>query len=148
MEIIFYKVGDDPRKVFKNLTNEHSVQGTCRNELDVFSPEIVMEFDCTGYNYMYIPQFERYYYINGCTIVNQGLYKVEDVKEDVLMSLNSQFINLECIIDKTESASVGDEYINDGSFIISEKTINQVYNYSQGFNDTPDFILLTAGGIT
>ena len=146
MEIRFYKITDDPIKVDKNLTNEIIVQGTCRDEIDLFSPEVVVGFDCREYNYMYIPEFDRYYFINGGSFVSNGLFRVKDVGEDVLMSLKDELQDLMVIIDKTEMSAVGNEYIDDGSFITSSKTINKVYNFPDGFNDNPDFILLTAGG--
>lgn len=147
MIIKLYKTEDDPRVVDKTLTDELSITGTCKDTLDTFAPTILIGQDVTGYNYMYIPSFDRYYFIDGCSIVRTGLYQIEGVKEDVLMSLKGQLMNLSVIIDKTESESLGDEYIDDGSFITSSKTINQIVNYPNGFNDTPDYILLTAGGI-
>lgn len=146
MEIQFFKITDAPEKVNKTLGSGLSVQGTCRSELDVFSPEIVLGTDVSDYNYMYIPYFSRYYYINGCVIVNNGLYKVTGVHEDVLMSLKNQFLMLNAIVDKSALYSVGDEYINDGSFIASSRTFDKVINFPVGFNDRPDFILVTAGG--
>lgn len=147
MIIKLYKTEDDPRVVDKTLTNEISITGTCKDTLDTFAPTILIGQDVTGYNYMYIPVFERYYFIDGCSIVRTGLYQIEGVKEDVLMSLKDQLLDLSVIIDKTESKTLGDEYIDDGSFITSQKSIQKVYNFPTGFNDTPDFILLTAGAI-
>lgn len=147
MEIQFFKISDAPERVNKSLGNGISVNGTCRSELDTYSPEITLETNVSEYNYMYIPEFSRYYYINGCVIVNNGLYKVTGVHEDVLMSLKDQFLMLNAIVDKSALYSIGDEYINDGSFISSSKTFNKVFNFPSGFNDKPDFILVTAGGI-
>ena len=147
MIIKLYKTEDDRSVVNKTLTNELTVQGTMRDVLDTFSPEVMLTQDVKDYNYMYIPSLDRYYFVNGCTIVRTGLYQLRDVEEDVLMSLKSQFLDVYAIIDKTASSELGDEYINDGSFITSAKSIQKVYNFARGFNDTPDFILLTAGAI-
>lgn len=146
MILRFYKITDAPEVVNKTLGEFLEVEGTCRSELDTFSPEVVVGFDCRDYNYMYIPEFDRYYFINGGSFVSNGLFRVKDVREDVLMSLKDELQNLMVIIDKTEMPGVGNEYINDGSFITSSKTINKVYDFPDGFNDNPDFILLTAGG--
>lgn len=146
MLIKLYKTEDDRSVVNKTLTNELSVQGTMRDVLDTFSPEVMLAQDVKDYNYMYIPSLDRYYFVNGCTIVRTGLYQLKDVEEDVLMSLKSQFLDVYAIIDKTASSELGDEYINDGSFITSSKSINQLVKFPEGFNDTPDYILLTAGG--
>ncbi len=148
MEIRFYKTKDDKNVVNKTLTNELQVSGIARDVVDLYSPEILLNQDVSGYNYMYIPQFNKYYFVNGCTIVRTGLYQIKNVEEDVLMSLKNQFLHVRAIIDKTAKTSLGDEYINDGSFVTSSKTIDQVYNFANGFNDTPDFILLTAGALS
>ena len=148
MEIRFYKTKDDKNVVNKTLTNELQVSGIARDVVDLYSPEILLNQDVSGYNYMYIPQFNKYYFVNGCTIVRTGLYQIKNVEEDVLMSLKNQFLHVRAIIDKTAKTTLGDEYINDGSFVTSSKTIDQVYNFTTGFNDTPDFILLTAGALS
>lgn len=147
MEIKLYKITDDVNVVHKTLGTDKTVTGTVRDSLDVYKPSILVAQDISDYNYMYIPEFGRYYFISGCVAVRTGLYQITDVLEDVLMSLKSQFLNIEAIIDKTELKSLGDEYIDDGSFITSSKMVTQIYNYSSGFNDNPDFILLTAGGV-
>ena len=147
MQIQLYNISDDVNVVNKHLGTAHVITGTVRGELDLFKPAILVAEDISDYNYMYIPEYSRYYFISGCTAVRTGLYMIENVSEDVLMTLKGQFLNIEAIIDKTESKSLGDEYIDDGSFVTSSKMVTQIYNYSSGFNDNPDFILLTAGGV-
>ena len=63
------------------------------------------------------------------------------------MTYKEQFVSLSAIIDKTNNIELADEYMNDGSFVTSNKTYNTIYNFPSGFNDDPDYILLTAGGI-
>lgn len=153
MIIKLYQIFDAPNVVHKTLMYEHSLEGILKEPVDYYSPEIMVKtrmisnLEGFNYNYMYIPNFKKYYYINGFEVINSDLFRIKDVKEDVLMSLKSAFELVDCIVDKSESDIVGDKYINDGSFITSAKTIDQIYNYPNGFNDTPDYILITAGGI-
>lgn len=146
MEIQFFKITDAPEVMRKTLGTPHTVQGTCRDELDMFSPVIMLGFDCSEYNYMFIPELSRYYYINGCVAVTGELFRITGVHEDVLMSHSEALDNVMVIIDKTEMPGVCNEYIQDGSFVTSSQTTGQIYQFEDGFNDNPDFILLTAGG--
>ena len=135
MEIRLYNTSDDRIVVNKTLTDELILEGTLKESLNVLSPSVMVTVDVSEYNYMYIPEFDRYYYINRTAEV------------DVLMSWKDEFLKLNAIVDKTETLILADEYINDGSFVTSSKTYNTIYNFPDGFNDEPDYILLTAGGL-
>ena len=39
----------------------------------------------------------------------------------------------------------GDEYIDDGSLVCDNMMFNTIYNFSNGFNNSPEYILITAG---
>ena len=147
MIIKLYKCSDSPIVVNKTLTDEKIITGTTKELLNIHNPSIVVAQDVSEYNYMYIPDFDHYYYINGCDIVKNGLYQIKEVRSDVLMTYKEQFVSLSAIIDKTNNIELADEYMNDGSFVTSNKTYNTIYNFPSGFNDDPDYILLTAGGI-
>ena len=153
MQIIFYQIFDAPNVVHKNLIGGLTMDGTLREPVDYYSPEVtihanmISNLEGFNFNYMYIPRFKKYYYVNGYEVLNGNLFRIKDVKEDVLMSLKSAFELVDCIVDKSASDVIGDEYINDGSFISSVKTIDQVFNYPNGFNDRPDYILMVAGGV-
>lgn len=147
MEIILYKNLSDNHTINKNIVQPKTIQGYCKDVIDEYSPDISVSQDIGDYNYMYIPSFKKYYYINGCSVIRTGMYKIENVEEDVLMTLKDQLLTLNVIIDKTEQTSLSNMYIDDGSFINSCKSIMKTYNFPYGFNDTPDFILLTAGAL-
>lgn len=145
--LYLYKISDPPNKLTKTLEHLKTIQGTIRGELDEFSPTILVEEDVSKYNYMFISETNRYYFIDGCSQIRTGMYEIKNVKEDVLTTWGSQVLNLEVIIDKTEKLNLGNEYIDDGDFITSAKSVTKVYNFSGGFNDDPEYILLTAGGV-
>lgn len=146
MRIIFYKVSDPPEKVTKTLSSTHAVDGYLRDESDIMSPVIEVGEDISEYNYMYIQTWGRYYYINGCDVVRTGLFRVKGVKEDVLMSNASEIRAQRCIIDKTESSSLANMYINDGSYVKSVKTMEQKIDFPYGFEaDNYTNIVITTG---
>ena len=61
------------------------------------------EYRITDANYMYIPEFGRYYFIRDITIGVTGLYVISS-RVDVLMSYKDQILNLECFIERNEYA--------------------------------------------
>lgn len=55
-------------------------------------------FNC---NYVYIPQFNRYYYINNITSINNNVWSI-DLNVDVLMSFKDGILNLNGMIARNE----------------------------------------------
>ena len=67
MVIKLYKTSDDPKKVDKVLTDELSINGIAREPVNLVDPIIEIDGDnlaILGYNYAYIEDFNRYYFIN------------------------------------------------------------------------------------
>lgn len=139
-----YKVYDDEKVVNKNLNNELTFNIALKKDVDILTPEIILDTDTniTGYNYAYIDIFDRYYYVSIETLQNE-LYKLK-LSVDHLVSWKDEIYNLDAIIDKQEFT--GNQYINDGSFVVQSDAFNEVYNFASGFNDSGEFILITAGG--
>lgn len=65
MTIYFYKFVGDFKTANKAplLGTGHEVTGTLRHGCDVLRPQIFLEQDVRGYNYCYIPDFGRYYWV-------------------------------------------------------------------------------------
>lgn len=69
MVIKLYKTESDPKSVDKVLTADLSVDGVCRDPVNYVDPVIEIQGNSNGhmlegYNYMYIEDFGRYYFIN------------------------------------------------------------------------------------
>src|SRR5574344_258063 len=75
MEIIFYSLTDDRRKLNKTLLNGVSVQNvTLKNNDNKLSKlSIVLNADITGKNYCYIPGLQKYYFIDNVSIISNTL---------------------------------------------------------------------------
>ena len=65
MTIKLYKMTSPDNYINKVLTNEKTVTGDIKNIMDVLAPEIIFAEDISKYNYCYIPEFSRYYFIVG-----------------------------------------------------------------------------------
>lgn len=145
MDITFYYNQSDDRQINKTLVEEKVFDGTIRESVDVmhpvvrfFSPEILR------YNYCYIKDFRRYYFITSITAVSNEIYDVK-FTTDVLMSFRGEILQYPVIVDKQTQEVNGDEYIDDSSLVTDNLLFSTVYNFSRGFLDNPEYILITAG---
>ena len=146
MEIDFYKNISEKNKIGKKLTNKLSLNGNLREESSVINPSILVEAtSLVDYNYCYIPEFKRYYFISDITSVRNNLWRVS-LKCDVLESFKKDILNLSCIVDKQQNQSYSNN-IDDGSYINRADSFVEIANYQNGFNSSGEFILITAGAI-
>ena len=90
MVIKLYITTSDPKSIDKTLTGEISIEGVARDPVDVVNPVIEYqrgETDISGYNYAYIEDFNRWYFM--------------EVSDD---SYNMHTLTMHCDVLKTSSA--------------------------------------------
>lgn len=145
MEVQFYYNQSDARQINKVLITGETFEGQARDEVNVINPIIIFDTpDILPYNYAYIPVFQRYYTIADKNAYREGLFEVTfDV--DVLMSFRQDIFNMSAVVDKQTMAINGDEYIDDSSLVADNVQFVQVFNYPNGFNENPEYVLITAG---
>lgn len=145
MEIKFYNNKSDNRCIRKELLNEYSLSGNLRDACSLLEPVLNIESsNVIRFNYAYIPDFQRYYFIKKITSIRNGVWELE-LEVDPLMSFKGDILALQVVVEKQASSAIGDEYIDDGSLVTSSETFTTVYNFSKGFNNNPEYILITAG---
>ena len=145
MEIRLYNNISDNRTIRKKLLNEFSLTGTLRDSCSLLGPVINIESsNVLRFNYAYIPDFQRYYFVKEITNLRKNIWTLE-LEVDPLMSFKGDILALDVVVDKQSSESIGDEYIDDGSLVADNNTFTSVYNLSSGFNDHGEYILITAG---
>lgn len=147
MEVRFYYNRSDDRVINKNLVEDgkNIFNGIPRDEVSVMSPIIRFESDSIlRYNYAYIPELQRYYSVVDKTAYRQGVWDVT-FAVDVLMSFRADISDLYVVVDKQSMPSNGNEYIDDGSLVSENVMFQTVYEFLGGFNDTGEYILITAG---
>lgn len=92
-----------PNVVRKRITQLHSLTGDLKESAELESVSITIPYvnDFANINYAYIPQFNRYYYVQ-VTVLNGELIKL-DLTSDVLMSFWNSFRNSKCIAKRSSS---------------------------------------------
>lgn len=145
MEIKFYVNNSEVNKIKKALTNEITFTGNLRSASNVVQPVILVNAsNPTGYNYVYIPEFKRYYFITEITAIRTGLFQIS-LKSDPLMSYADAILNCKAILNETTAAG-SNNYLNGRNWIANCKNKTDIVTFSKGLSDSGQFILITAGG--
>lgn len=145
MEVKLCYNSSDNRCINKNIIDGEVISGTLRTSTSIISPVITFESNSPlRYNYAYIAEFRRYYYIKNVTSARNNLWEVQ-FEIDPLMSFKADIFALKVVVDKQSNESNGDEYIDDSSLVTDNLMFNTVYNFPDGFNNNGEYILITAG---
>lgn len=146
MTITFYNNISEKNVIRKTINNPLSMSGTLRESTSVINPIITIEAPVTivGYNYCYIPDFSRYYYVVDVKSMRNNLWAVT-LRVDVLMSFQNDILNTPAIIDHTTQQDTTDYMIsNVWQPLVKDKT--DIINFSSGLSETGGYVLITAGG--
>ena len=163
-EIILYKTDSRNNVLAKGLTNELKLNGTLRENTVITAPvitvEIVGPFD---YNYAYIADFGRYYFISKIEIQRDKLFRLE-LRVDVLMSNSTSILGSNATILSSQNYSNNSNII-DNEYVFENKEdfdthifkkpgtlvpalSEDLFNISGDFLlETNSLILVTVGGV-
>ena len=106
MQIILYKNTRPSRNIARTLTIPLTLSGEPRSAdtMDILNPEIVLQYNSavlSGYNFCYIPDFNRYYFINDFRIIGRTILLSMHV--DVLYTYRGAVLNSQCIAERSSS---------------------------------------------
>ena len=105
MKLQFHSVTDDEKCLDKTLDAlPLELEGALRKDADILNPIIMVASNVTEYNYVYIPEFHRYYWITSVNQYRRGLWIVR-MKVDVLMTYSEQIKELSGVVDRYDGAS-------------------------------------------
>ena len=145
MEVQFYYSTSDDRKINKVLTDGPLIVGTPLDNVSIEAPTIRFEStELMLWNYAWIEELQRYYRITARDVYREGIYDIT-FEVDPLMSFRGDIQEYYVVVDKQSMESNGDEYIDDGSLVTDNLMFSEVVNFPEGFNENPEYILITAG---
>ena len=143
MTVIFYKYDGIKNKINKTLENGLTVNDVImHNDFDLTAFELLIKNNnfSSEYNYCYIQDLGRYYFIESVEKMNGTIHKIR-LTVDVLKSFSTQIENINAIITKSENP--------DNDFVDCEKSENytsEVINMTDNFNHSGNLILVTSLG--
>ena len=128
MQVHLFKNSAPPNKVDKSLNLSkkevfENVRFIEKNALDILNPSVLLQFvsdisDIKVYNYMYIPKFSRYYFIDSIS-TEGGLIRI-DGRCDVLMTHKKDILASKQYILRQENKN-NSPYLEDGLLPISSQ---------------------------
>lgn len=148
MVIDLYITGSERNALRKTLQNELELTGSLRGESSVINPSFLIEItNPSQYNYCFIPEFNRYYFITDMVSVRTNIWRIE-CSVDVLMSYQAQILNLDVIVsDVSLGEPNASTYMQGDVWQSTVKTKTDIINFPSGLLDTGEYILITSGGI-
>lgn len=155
MNITFYSIKNDRREVTKTVDSStliKTVTGNLKSDCDITNPqiELVYDSDLLDANYMYIPTFKRYYFLDPPKLSMQRIFF--DGHIDYLMTWASDIRKLTCVVarqeDRQHHANV---YLNDGMFRALQPKNVMTFHFKTNngsdasFDSTGSFVLAVGG---
>lgn len=149
MTISTYTSTDDSNYINKRLTSKGDVTNvTLKNSTDYVNPVIMLQADTIGFNYVYIPNFGRYYFVREITSLKNNLWSVA-LHVDVLMSFRSQLKNVRAITKRQEYLCNND-LIDDRIKLLNYPALQTNITFPNGFLDAASgnlqYVMITTGG--
>lgn len=151
MQIDLFTCNSERNRIDKSnyISNRFTLEGYLRDETNIVDPSILIEKTnpvTFKYNYMYIGEFNRWYFIEEYKSVRTNLWEIS-AHVDVLYSFMSDILSTMVIADKVEVEANANLYLDDGSFVMDSRKYNTVKEFSNGFNESGSYILICAGGV-
>lgn len=134
---------EELNKISKNPAFVLTVSGNLRDECDLVDPVIMIEYHgtLTNVNYMYIPEFHRYYFITKIDVVSTGLWRVCG-HCDVLKTYAPAILGCDCVVARNQNNF--NLYLNDAYFKVYSNPRVQLLPFPQKFNGD-SYVLIMAG---
>lgn len=135
MNIILMRTVSEPNKVYKSLTTLGTYECVLKDEVNIINPVInIAGIDSlmADVNYAYIPQFNRYYYVDSITSLNTGLLQI-NLTVDVLQSFADDIMNNTAIIERQQFDY--DMELRDTNIPTYVGTLIQYTSFPSGFTD-------------
>lgn len=143
MNILLYKTTNANNDLNKTISDKVELVGALRDASSIIAPSILIQSNPIGYNYAYIPEFGRYYYIKNITAFRKGAYIV-DLKCDVLMSFKDEILEMSGIVSRL---TTGSPYVQRDVLCKVTETHKRIDFPTTPFTRNGTYILIAKGGV-
>lgn len=151
MEITLYQNVSEKNRLNKEFADELATTAIFKDEVDIINPTLRITGDISiiSFNYLYIKELNRYYYIDNIVSVRNNLWELK-CSIDVLMTYKEDIKLQKALISRQENKY--NLYLPDSSFKVLATPRVQVKAFPNSFpndwelEDRVSFILTVAGG--
>lgn len=144
MVIDFYKINDVKNKINKTLGVPYTINNVFfkSGDVDIIKPFLRLSRDMTQYNYCFIRELNRFYFIDDVVIENNGIRNYK-LSIDVLMTYKTEIMNNKTHIIESENVINADniEYSGKNNEVVS------TFNFPDNpFEDNKTDVLICVRG--
>lgn len=132
-----YKVTNQPNELTKTLNNAVVVDGSFRSEIDSIDVIVEIESDTYDFNYVYIPSFNKYYFLQNIVHVNAKIVRLY-LHCDVLMTYKTDILASYGLV--IQGGTINPYYSSIESE--SRQSIRR-FTFPYTFNSTGNYVLVT-----
>lgn len=132
-------------KIGKSLTSGDSFSVVLKEDTSLLRPvlEVVTSSNLSGYNYLYIEEFSRYYFIDDIVSLNDGRWEIS-AHVDVLETYKTAILANSAVIRR--QASLYNLYLDDPDFhSLNYDRIQTLKFPANNFNKALNYILVVNG---
>lgn len=146
MNVTLYNNSSENNVIGKNLTTVKNLTCTLKDRSSIINPVLILETDSdiVNANYLYIPLWNRYYFINSIEALTGTRYVINAVV-DVLQSFASGIKASSVLLMDTEVTGKNN-YLSSENWVSNVKNKTDIVVFPSGLNEQGEFILITAGG--
>lgn len=137
MNVTFYKYTGENNRLNKTLENGVTLECDFNMEYYTITPNLKLYTESCDYNYCYIADINKYYFITNKIIQRNKLYILR-LSEDVLMTYKDLILTLYGTVTKTTNYN----YLDGNNIPITSKTELKEYSFNDVFNHTGNYVLI------
>lgn len=141
--ITFMNNQEELNKISKKPSSVMTLSGHLREEADIVNPVINVEYSgtLTNVNYMWIPEFHRYYFITKVESIRTGLWRVY-AHCDVLKTYADAILGTPCVVARNENRY--NLMLNDSFFKVYSNPRLQIAKFPAKFSGE-SYVLVMKG---
>lgn len=137
VDVTFYNLSKRINSTKQPTGTGNTISCNLRDGSDKYNPNIeIRGINVTGYNYMFIPLFNRYYYIDKCTWSAEQQFWLVSGSVDVLATFKNTILNSVQMIVRTGLVAAEDFTIADDFAITQGKPLRTINPISDNFFPT------------
>lgn len=142
-----FMINKDPKnKINKTLNEGEEFEFVLKDRTSILRPTLIIgnTTDLYQYNYMYIPEFNRYYFIDDIVSLKNNLWEVS-AHVDVLETYKNQILANNAILNRNQFKF--NTYLNDPDWMVYAYDDIITFRFTQSeFTKGLDYLLVVAGG--
>lgn len=147
MQVSLYQNISENYRITKSLIGKYTESCTLKDECSIENPVLLISNanNLTDCNYMYIPDFGRYYFITDIVSVRNGLWEISG-HVDVLMTYANEIKACQATFKRQEH--LFNMYLDDPEFKTYNNAdiVTKLFSGGEGLTKNMEYILVVAGG--